>query len=115
MVWNEVVDDFFIFHTGNFLPFRFHTKNHLFHSKRKFSSIFHFILPYQRKIRPEATRNLYCTFARLSVPLQVVAHEGKQYGTMHLIRYLKHYSNDSTVPQKFTHHKNINHGRSQDF
>ena len=43
-------------------------------------------------------RNLHCTFARLSVPLQVVTHEGKRYGTMHLIQ---HYSNDLTVPQKF--------------
>ena len=33
----------------------------------------------------EATHNLYCIFAALSVPLQVVAREGKQYGTMHLI------------------------------
>ena len=34
---------------------------------------------------------------------------------MHLIRYLKHYRNELTVPQKLTHHKNINHRRSQDF
>ena len=31
---------------------------------------------------PEATPtfNLYCTFSMLSLPLQVVAHEGKQHG-----------------------------------
>ena len=28
-------------------------------------------------------RNLYGTFATLSVPSQVVAREGKQYGTVH--------------------------------
>ena len=39
-------------------------------------------------------RNLYCTFAMLSVLLQVVAHKGKQYGAMHLIPYLKHYRHD---------------------
>ena len=72
-----------------------------------------FYFPNQGKFRPEATRNLYCSFARLSVPLQVVGHEGKQYGAMHFIRYLKHYRNDR--PQKFTQHKNINHRRSQDF
>ena len=32
---------------------------------------------------PEATRNLYCNFATLRTPLQVVACKGKQYGTMH--------------------------------
>ena len=42
----------------------------------------------------EATHNLYCIFATLSVPLQVVAREGKQYGTMHFIPYLKDYRND---------------------
>ena len=39
-------------------------------------------------------RNLYCTLATLSVPLQVVARKGKQYGTMHLIPYLKLYCNE---------------------
>ena len=32
---------------------------------------------------------IFCSVT--SVPLQVVAHEGKQFGTMHLIPYLKHY------------------------
>ena len=48
-----------------------------------------------------------CTFATLSVPLQVVASECKQYSTMHLIPYLKHYRNE--LPSKFTQHENINH------
>ena len=90
-------DDFSIFHTGNFLPF---------HRLLKFSSIFHSI-PRYSKLRPEATRNLYCTFATLSIPLQVVAREGKQHGTMHLIPYLKHYCYE--LPKKITQHENINH------
>ena len=44
--------------------------------------------------KPEATRNLYYIFATLSVPLQVVAREGQQYGTLHLIPYLKDYRNE---------------------
>ena len=68
--WYGMKYDFSIFHASNFFPF-------YFHSILKFSSIFHSILPYQAKFRPEATRNLYCTFATLSVPLQVVAQEGK--------------------------------------
>ena len=97
MVRNGMEDDFSIFHTGNFLPFHFHSIlkifHSIFHSILKFPSILHFILPYQGKFKPEATRNLYCIFATLSVPLQVVAREGKQYGTMHLIPYLKDYRN----------------------
>ena len=46
----------------------------LFHTI-KFSSIFHSILPYHDKFRPEATRNLYCTFATLHILLQLVAHK----------------------------------------
>ena len=38
MVWNGIEDNFFIFHTGNFLPFHFHCIPKIFHS------IFHFIL-----------------------------------------------------------------------
>ena len=56
----------------------------------KFSFIFHSILPYQGKFKPEATRNLNCNFATLRVLLQVIAHECKQYGAIHLIPYLKH-------------------------
>ena len=85
MIWNGMEDDFFIFHAGNFLPAYFHSILKIFHSILKFSSTFHSIFPYQGKCRTEAVRNLYCTFAALSVPLQVVAREGKQYGTMHLI------------------------------
>ena len=98
-------DDFSIFQNGNFLPF-------YFHFILKFSSIFHSILPYQGKFRLEPTRNLHCTFATLSVLLQVVAHEGEQYGAIHLIPYLKRYRND--LPQKFTQHKYIKHRRNQD-
>ena len=58
-------------------------------------------------------RDLYCTFATLSVPLQAVANEGKQYSAMHLIPHLKHYRND--LPYKITQHKNMNQRRSQDF
>ena len=40
-------DNFFIFHTGNFLPFHFHSIlnifDSIFHSIPNFSSIFHFI------------------------------------------------------------------------
>ena len=98
MVWNGMEDDFSIFHTGNFPPFHFHSIlkifHSIFHSTLKFSSIFHSILPYQGKFRPEATCNLYYIFATLSVPLQVIARESKQYGTMHLIPYLKDYRNE---------------------
>ena len=44
--------------------------------------------------RLEATCDLYCTFATLSLPLQVVGRKGKQYSMMHLIPYLKHYRNE---------------------
>ena len=52
------------------------------------------MLPYQCKFRHQAMRDLYCSFATLSEPLQVVAGEGKLYGTMHLIPYLKLYRNE---------------------
>ena len=65
-----------------------------FHVILKLSSIFHSILPYQDKLILEATRNLYCTFTTLSVSLQVVAREGKQYGVMHLISYLMRCRNE---------------------
>ena len=98
MVWNGMEDDFSIFHTGNFLLFYFHSIlkifHSIFHSILNFSSIFHSILQYQGKFRPEATRNLYHIFATFSVLLQKVTHEGKQYGTMHLIPYLKRFHND---------------------
>ena len=110
-------DDFSISNTGDFLPLFFHSILKIFHSIfhfiLKFSSIFHSILPYQGKFGPEATRNLYCSFAALNVLLQVVALEGKQYDAVHLIPYLKHYRHD--LPQKFTQHKNINRRRCQDF
>ena len=115
MVWNGMEDDFSIFHTGNFLPFHFHSLLKIFLSIFNFSSIFHSILSYQEKFRPEAMRNFCCTFTTLSVILPLVAHEGKQYRTIHLIPYLKHYRNDLPVPLKLTQHKYINHNRSQDF
>ena len=102
-------DDFSIFHTGNFLSFHCHSIlkifHSIFHSILKFSSIFLSILPYQGKFRLPATRNLYCTFATLSMPSQVVAREGKLHGTMDLIPYLKHYRDE--LPEKFTQHENI--------
>ena len=55
----------------------------------KLSSIFHSILSYQNKFRPEVMRN----FATLSVPSGLAAREDKQYGRMHLVPYLKHYRN----------------------
>ena len=54
----------------------------MFQSLLKFLSIFHFILPYQDKLRAEAKRNLYCTLATLSISLQVVSGEGNQNGTI---------------------------------
>ena len=65
------------------------------------------LLPNQGKFRPEATRNLYCTFATLSVLLREVARESKQYGMIHLIPNLKHYRNK--LPKKFSQHEIINH------
>ena len=50
IVWNGMEDDFSIFHTGNFLPFHFHSILKIFlsifHSSLKFSSVFYSILPY---------------------------------------------------------------------
>ena len=96
MEWNGMEDDFSIFHTGNFLPFHFHSILKIFHSILKFSSVFHSTLPHQDTFRPEATRNLCFTFATLRVPLKVglVAREGKQHGAIHLISNLDHYHND---------------------
>ena len=44
----------------------------------KFSSVFHSRLPYQGKFRSEATPNLHCIFATLSVLLQIIVKGGKQ-------------------------------------
>ena len=49
-----------------------------------FYILFRTSIPVQDKFRPETMRNLDCTFATLRVFLQVVAREGKQYGTMHI-------------------------------
>ena len=76
MVWNGMEDDFSIFHTGNFLPFHFHSIpkifhsishsipkfSSIFHSILKFSSIFHSILPYQRNFRLESMQRIFCCF-----------------------------------------------------
>ena len=98
MVRSGIEDDFSILHSGNFLPFHFHSIPNIFYSifhfTLIFSFIFHFILPYPGKFRSEVTRNLYNTFATLSVLLQMPHHKGKQYGTMHLTPYLKHSRND---------------------
>ena len=61
MVWNGMEDDFSIFHAGNFLPF--HTQNLPFHFIQKFSSIFHSILPYRRKLRLEAMQRIFWFYA----------------------------------------------------
>ena len=58
-------------------------------SPSRFGTPAYFHTKTEGKFRPEATRNLFCTFATLSVPLQVVPREGKQYGLMHFISYLK--------------------------
>ena len=58
-VWYGIEDDFSMFHTDNFLPFHFYSTLKIFHSIQKFSSIFHFILPYQRTFRPEVTYHLH--------------------------------------------------------
>ena len=92
--WYGMEDDFSTLHTGNFLPFHFQSTLKIFHSILKVSSIFHSILPYQGKFRPKATLNLYCTFATLSLILQVVVCKGKQQSTIHLIPYLKHYRDE---------------------
>ena len=55
-------DDFSVFHTDNFLPLHLHSM----------LNFYLYSIPYQGKFRPKATRNLYQTFATLSVPLQVV-------------------------------------------
>ena len=69
-------DNFSIFHTGSF-RFPFHTKNLPFHTKIVFYIPYHTSIP--AKFRAKAMRNLYCTFATLSVPLQVVTRKGRQY------------------------------------
>ena len=96
MEWNERRFFHIPYWQFSYIPFLIHTKNFLFHIPfhTKFSCMFHSILSYQGKFWPEATCNLYCTLKTLSVLLQVIAHEGKQYGTMHLIPYLKHHRND---------------------
>ena len=77
--WYGMEDNFSIFHTGNFVPFHFHSIPKIFHfifhsmlkfsstfhSILKFSSIFHSILPYQRNFRLEAMQRIFCCFALL--------------------------------------------------
>ena len=69
MVWNGMEDDFSIFHTGNFLPFHFHSIpkifHSIFHSILRFSSIFHSILTYQRNFRLKAMQRILCCFTPL--------------------------------------------------
>ena len=61
MIWNEMEDDFFIFHCGNFLPY--HTK--IFHSMLKFSSIFPSTLSYLTTFRLEAMQRIVSVFAMM--------------------------------------------------
>ena len=66
--WNGMENDFSVFHTGYFLLFYFYSilkiLYSIFHSILKFSSVFHSITLPQGKLRPEATRNLYCNVKR---------------------------------------------------
>ena len=91
------------------IPLPFHTKNLPFHFPFHTKIFFH--IPFHTSIpmwfRQSATRNLYCTFATLSMPSQIVAREGKQHSTIDLIPHLKHYRNE--LPEKFTQHENIIH------
>ena len=112
MVWNGMEDDFSIFHTGNFLPFHFHSIPKIFHSILKFSSIFHSILKfssifhsipsYQRNFRLEVIQRIFCCFA----PLQCCKQP--------LVRYA-----DNTKMQRLVSGMHIAHGlmhrRSLDF
>ena len=89
MVWNGMEDDFSIFHTGNFLPFHFHSilkifhsilkYSSIFHSILKFSSIFYSILPYQRNFRLEAMQRIFCCFAPLQCCKQPLVKVRQQY------------------------------------
>ena len=91
--WYGMEDDFSIFHTGNFLPFHFHSIpkifhsifhsilkfSSIFHSILKFSSIFHSILPYQRNFRLEAMQRIFCCFAPLQCCKQPLVKVCQQY------------------------------------
>ena len=61
--WYGLEDDFSIFHSGNFLPFHFHSIpkifHSIFHSILKFFSIFHSILPHQTNFRLETMQRTY--------------------------------------------------------
>ena len=70
--WHGMEDDFSIFHTGIF----FHSILKIVHS------IFHSILPYQGKFRPEGTRNLYCNqvvLAKVSIMVRCIAKLPKTF------------------------------------
>ena len=81
--WHGMEDDFFIFHSGNFLPFHFHFMlkifHSIFHSLLKFSSIFRSIFPYQRKRRLEAMQRIFCCFASLQCCKQRLVKVRQQY------------------------------------
>ena len=77
--WHGMEDDFSIFHTGNFRPFHFHSILKVIHAILKFSSIFHSILPYQRKCRVEAVQCLFCCFASLQCCKQPLVKVRQQY------------------------------------
>ena len=102
--WYEMQDDFSIFHTGNFFSFHFHSILKIFPFHIPFRAKIFLHIPLHtsipRKFPPKVMHNLYCTLATLSIPLQVVARESKQYGMMHLISYLKHYRNELRATAK---------------
>ena len=78
----------FHFQVFNFLPFYFHSIQKIFFSI--FHFIFHSILPYQVKFRPEATCNLYCIFATLSSMLARRNERTSGLFCHYIINTLKH-------------------------
>ena len=82
-IWHGMENDFLIFDTGNFRPFHFHSilkvLHSILHSILKFSSIFHSILPCQRKCRLEAMQRLFCCFASLQCCKQPLVKVRQQH------------------------------------
>ena len=77
------MENFSMFHTGNFFSFYFHSTLKIFHSIfhpiLKFSFIFHSILPYQRNFRLEAMQHIFCCFASLQCCKQPLVTVRQQY------------------------------------
>ena len=87
--WYGMEEDFSIFHTGNFLPFHFHSIpkifhsilkfSSIFHSMLKFASIFHSIFPCQRNFSLEAMQRIFCWVAPLKCCKQPLVKVRQQY------------------------------------